>query len=247
MRRVLLILLLLPAVSMGEENAAPDLVAKLPACLRPGAKGVFIQDVEEDRLKGTLTYRVEKGAAEQTVLVATEFETADLGPLTFRYRLRAVLDAKTRTFTSFTYEIAGQDPNAFRLRARFGPDPAHPGKTLHERFKYQENGEAKVTKTRPRLPTSWCPDLLEPFCVELGNLLADGAWRMRLFTVERGRVLRGTVEIMPLGEGKMEISGVDVLCRILRRTKGDGSSTVYLRKSNALPVRYGATKLKEAP
>jgi hypothetical protein len=242
---LLFVLLLAPASGRAQEEADP--LSTLPRSLRPGVRGVFTQEAVEGRLKGTLAYRVEKGAEKDTVRILTEFATADLGPLTFRYRLNAVLEAKSRKFTSFTYEIAGSDPNAFRLRSRFGPDPQRPGKVLHERFDVRENGETRVKKTRPKLRGVFVPDLLEPFCTALGVLFANGVRNLQIFTVERGRVLKTPVGLLGLGNGKMQISGTEVPCRILRRTKGDRRTTVYLRKSDDLPLRYGATQLKEAP
>jgi hypothetical protein len=246
-RALLLLLPLLLAPGLGRAQEDPDPVSTLPRSLRPGVKGVFTQEAVEGRLKGTLNYEVTAGPRKDTVLVHAAFTTADLGPLTSRYRLKAVLAAKTRKFTSFTWEIAGQDADAFRLRSRFGPDPDRPGKVLHERFDVRENGEVKVKKSRPKLPGVFVLDLLEPFCAELGTRFADGGMRLRIFTVERGRLLKTGVELRELGQGKMHVSGADVACRILKRTRGDSSTTIYLRKSDDLPLRYGATKLKEAP
>jgi hypothetical protein len=244
-RRVALLLLLLPALAFAEEEPAPDPVAGLPGCLKPGATGVFTQGPVEGRLRGTLTYKVEAGEAAGTVRVLSDFATADLGPLTFRYRLRAVLDAKARRFTSFTYELGGSDPKKFHLLSRLGPDPDREGRWLHERFRYREGGEATVTKNRPKLPPSFALDLLEPFCAGLEAASEDGTSSLRILTVERGRVLRQPAEYKLLGKGKMEISGVSVPCRILTRVRGDDRDTVYLRTSDLMPLRHGTTRMKE--
>jgi len=242
---MLLILFLLPALAGAEEESAPTALSKLPGCLKPGSKGVFTQGPVQGRLKGTLKYRVEAGDDDSTVLVLSEFATADLGQLTFRYRLKALLDAKTRRFTSFTYEVGGSDPEVFYLFAKFAPDPARPGKWLHEKFRYRENGERRVTKSRPKLPAHFTLDLLEPFCGALATVDDAGSLSLNILTVERGRILRKPVKLKVLGEGEMEISGVDVPCRILTRTKGDDRSTIYLRKSDLMPLRYGVTRIKE--
>ncbi len=245
---MLLILFLLAALAGAEEEAPPSAIDKLPGCLKPGASGTFTQGPVEGRLKGTLAYRVEAGGAANTVWVCTDFTTADVGPLTFRYRLKALLDAKTRRFTSFTWEVGGSDPEVFHLLARLAPDPDRPGKWRHERFRYREGGEARVTKSRPKLPASFALDLLEPFCAGLataGEEAASEASALAILTVERGRILRQPVKFKALGVGKMEISGVEVPCRILTRTKGDDRSTIYLRKSDLMPLRYGVTRMKE--
>ncbi len=247
MKRFLLLLLLASTVALAEEEPEPaaDPVATLPGCLKPGARGVFTQGPVTGRLKGTLLYRVEAGDVAGTVRVLADFATADLGPLTFRYRLKAVLDAKSRRFTSFTYEVGGKDPERFHLLSRLRPDADRPGKWLHERFRYRENGDARVTKSRPKLPAHFVLDILEPFCTGIGTDSEAGSSSLRILTVERGRVLRKPVEYRPLGEGKMEISGEEVPCRILIRVQGDDRTTVYLRTSDLMPLRHGTTRMKE--
>ena len=242
----LLLAFVFAAVAMAEEEQAPSAIEKLPGCLRPGATGTFVQGPVEGRLKGTLEYRVVATEVADAVRIETAFHTADLGPLTFRYRLKATLDAKVRRFTDFSYEVAGSDPKKYLLVARLRPDPDRAGKWLHEKFRYGPDGEARVTKSRPKLPEQFTLDLLEPFTVGLFEQEEEETASVTILTVLRGRLLRQPVIFRSLGAGKMEISGVDVPCRILTRTKGEDRSTIYLRKSDLLPVRYGATEFKPA-
>jgi hypothetical protein len=244
-RLLLLLLLLFPAVA-GAEEEEEEAIGKLPGCLRPGAAGTFSQGPGEGRLRGTLEYRVVATDIAGTVRIESAFSTADLGPLTTRYRLSALLDARARRFSSFTYEVGGSDPKVFRLLARLGPDPDRAGGFLHEKFRYDAAGEARVTKSRPKLPAAFTLDLLAPFTVGLAEPAEDGSTSLTVFTVERGRVLREPVVLRPMGAGKMEISGVDVPCRILVRVKGDDRSAIYLRESDFMPLRYGTTEYTPA-
>ena len=136
-------------------------------------------------------------------------------------------------------------PKRFHLLSRLGPDPDREGRWLHERFRYREDGEARITKSRPKLPASFALDILEPFCTGLATMSEDGSSSLRILTVERGRVLRKSVEYRSLGEGQMEISGEEVPCRILIRVQGDDRTTVYLRRSDLMPLRHGTTRMKE--
>ncbi len=245
MKRLLLLLLLFPITVLGQEAAPEDPLAGLPGALRPGAKATFTQGATDDRLKGRLSFAVTKGAEAGTVVVAADFATADQGPLTFRSRLKAVLDAKARRIVSFTCEVGGKDPESLRVTARLLPDPDREGKWIHERIRYDSRGEPKVKKTRLTITEGTTLDLLEPFTAGLVSFSEDGTGSLRMLTVETGRLLSKPVGYRALGEGEMEISGETIPCRILMRTSGEREETVYLRTSDLMPVRYGSTRLEQ--
>ena len=236
---VLLVLLAaVPTIAGGE----------LPKALRPGASAVFTRKADGETLGGAVRFRVEEGE-EGTVRLIREYDTGDVGPLTFRDRLTALLDVETRRVRSFVYEGAGGKADLLLL-SRMGPDPEREGRFLHERFKYDAEGGRKRVRTRLKLDEAFVPDLLEPFLAGLTDIPAGEKRSFRLLTVTRGRLIKKPVDYRALGEGKMELDDdIVVPCRILNRTRSDESQLIYLRAADGMPLSFGPLRItvKEEP
>lgn len=235
--------LLLGIAAVLPATAEEDPPPALPGSLVAGASATFRREADGETLGGTVRFRVE-AAEEGTVRLIREYETGDVGPLTFRDRLTAVLEIRTRRVRSFVYEGAG-GKGELELLTRMGPDPEREGRFLHERFKYDGEGEPTRVRTRLKLDEPFVPDLLEPFLAALLDVPAGEERSVRLLTVARGRLIEKPVTYRALGEGKMEL-GEDVVvpCRILKRTRLEVKTTVYLRAEDGMPLSFGPLKLK---
>jgi hypothetical protein len=247
MRAAIAILLLFPLLASAEEEKKKpkDPVKELPGCLQPGAKATYVRASGGDRLKGTVTFAVEKGEADGTVRLIREYATDKSGPLAMRDRLMAVLDATTRRVVSFKYEIGKEKDKPLFTASRLKPHPKKKGSLLHERLTYREKGkDPSIRKTRITIEGLWAPDLLEPFLVPLLTVSSDEDRKIGHIKVLTGTVSRKPPAYRALGNGKLGKNKVP--CRILSRLRDGKTTTLYLRSSDALPLKGGAFFLEVA-
>lgn len=244
MRAAVLLLLLVPFFASAEENGEKkekpkDPVKELPECLRPGAKATYDRAAGGERLKGTVTFTVKKGKVAGTVTLIREYATAKSGPLEMRDRLTAALDAKSRRIVSFRYEIGKEKDKPCFTASRLKPHPKTKDALLHERLTYREKGkDPSVKKTKLTIDGPWAPDLLEPFLVPLLTVSAEESKKLGILKVLTGKLLRKPPSYRALGNGKLGKNKVP--CRILSRLKDGKSSMLYLRASDALPLKGSA-------
>lgn len=232
---LLALLIVLPHV-WAEEDDAPE--PALPGALTPGAAADYRQAQRGDRLSGTVKYRVEPGEDESTIRLHHVYATADLGPLTYRSHLVAVLDVAGRKLLSFTYRGRSGTGEVLRLLARLDPDDSRPGRLVHRRLRYSEKGEPKETRKVVKAEGLWVPDLLEPFVLGLLDF-SKAQQSVRVMDVLTGRISTVPVKYSAVGEGEMTALGGKVACRIFARIRKDERTMVYCRKSDLLPVRHG--------
>ena len=240
-----LLLLLAPAAAQEPPPPEPDHVAKLPAALRPGASAVFDRKAGGGKLAATVRFRTEADAEKPKarVRLVLESATADLGPLTTKDRLTAVLDAETKRIRSFVYEVGGKTA-PLRVVSDLGPDPEREGGLVFHRYTYaKDRPEPRKARSRLRPEGLWTPDLLEPFLIGLLEPTAEKPADLPIVTVEKGRLLRTSARYVLLGDGSMDLDGEKTPCRILRRTRAREKGTVYVRASDSMPFRHDPARL----
>ena len=250
---LLVLLLLLPFAAAAEEKekkALPkDPVKALPKCLQPGVTAVYDRAAVGKTLSGTVTYRTEAGTAPWSVKITLEYDTGDRGPLTFRDRVVAHLDAKSKGLT-FEYAVGAKKADPLLTASRLVLDIDIKGREylVHHRLTYGKKGEEpRVKRTRVKPQGVWTPDLLEPFLAPLHDRSQKERFSLILMTTLTGTIGRKPAHYRRIGEGSMRIGEKDVACRILSRVRGDEKSMLYLRKSDSLPLKAAASGLTLRP
>lgn len=243
-----LLLVLLAAWTAAGAGEEADAVAKLPACLRRGAKARYERSAGFGRLKADVTFRVAEGELKGAVVLVLETKTADAGPLTKAERLHAVLDAKAKRIESFTYEVAEGEGAEYRLVSDFGPDPEKEDRLVFRKYDVGSDGERRERTTRVAPPDSlWTPEPLEPFLAALLAPTEEKPASIGILDVETGRFSRSSPSYRALGDGKMKVGADEVACRIWRRERGDTQATVYRRSEDGMPVKDDAAHLVLVP
>jgi len=250
---LLLLVLLLPFVAVAEEEEkkapAKDPVKALPKCLQPGVTAVYDRAASGKTLAGTVTYRIEADARPGSVKITLDYDTGDRGVLTFRDRLTARLNAKSKRLV-FEYAVGAMkdDPLLTASRLVVQIDKKLMERLIHERLTYGKKGEKpRVKRTRVKVKGAWVPELLEPFLAPLHYRSEKQPFTLKLMSVLTGTIGRKAVQYRPLGEGSMRIGEKSVDCRILSRVRGDDRSLLYLRKSDSLPLKAAAAGLTLRP
>jgi hypothetical protein len=251
-RGVLLLgLLLLPLAAVAEEKPAPppDPVKALPKCLQPGVKATYDRAASEAKLAGTVTFRTEAHETPGHVRLVLEYDSGDRGLMSYRERLTAVLDAKAKKVL-FTYAVGAKRDEPYVTASRVVRETVKdkPPRLVHERLTYRKKDEEpRVRRTRVKVSGAWTPFLLEPFLAPLHAAGKTESFTLKLMTELTGTIGRTTAAYRALGEGSMRIGEKDVGCRIFSRVRGADRGTVYLRKSDSLPVKAAFAGLTLRP